>query len=129
MKTIQSIELFTAINIAGIGLSHFFQSKAWTDFFLYLYEKKNAGNIVNAMIALGMGSLILSFHFLWQWPKVIITAYGLLLVLKGLLYLVYPEIGIKSISKVTAENAHKFRWVGLIMFIFSLGIFYHLIIE
>ena len=129
MSTIESIELFTAINIAIIGLSHFLQPKIWADFFVYLHTRKNIGNIINAMITLGMGSLILSFHFIWDRPKIMITVYGLLLVLKGLLYMIYPEIGIRSIGKVTLEKAHKFRWVGLIMFIFSLGIFYNLIQE
>lgn len=129
MTTAQSIELFTAINIGVIGLSHFLQPKIWVDFFVFLHAKKNVGNIVNALIALAMGSLILSFHFIWTWPKVLITAYGLSQLLKGLVYLIQPAIGLASIGKVTMEEANKFRWVGLVMVIFSLVIIYGLIME
>ncbi len=40
MSTIQSIELFTAINLAVVGLSHFIQAKAWVNYFVFLHSKK-----------------------------------------------------------------------------------------
>ena len=129
MSVIQSIELFTAINLFVIGLSHFLQPNIWVDFFIYLHAKKNVGNIVNALISLGMGSIILSFHFIWYWPKILITLYGILQVTKGMVYLIFPSIGIASISKVNHEKAVKFKWVGMIMFLLSLVIIYDLIEE
>ncbi|WP_025667990.1 hypothetical protein [Aquimarina megaterium] len=129
MSIIQSIELFTAINLGIVGLSHFLQPGMWVEFFQFLSTKKHVGNIFNALLTLGVGSIILSFHFIWSWPKILITVYGLLLVIKGLIYMLIPSIGIASIAKVTIEKGYKFRWVGLIMFIFSLLILYGLIIE
>ncbi|AXT18485.1 hypothetical protein D7030_07465 [Flavobacteriaceae bacterium AU392] len=127
MNTIQSIELFVAINLSIIGLSHFLQPKIWVDFFTYLHSKQNVGNIINALIALGMGSIILAFHFIWSWPRILITLYGLSQVVKALLYLTFPSVGIKSMSRVTMEKAHKFKWAGLLMFLLSSSIFYNLI--
>ena len=129
MNTIQSIELFTAINLFIIGLSHLIQPKSWVDFFLFLHSKGNVGNIINALIAIGLGSLILSFHFVWNWPWLLVTVYGLLQVIKGLIYLLKPSIGIRNIGSVTMEKANKFRWVGLLIFIFSLLIIYGLVID
>ena len=40
MTTQDSIELFLAINLFAVGLSHFIQPKMWTEFFLMLSEKK-----------------------------------------------------------------------------------------
>ncbi|MBD0367049.1 MAG: hypothetical protein ICV53_13225 [Flavisolibacter sp.] len=129
METTFSIELFTAINFFVIGLSHLLQPKSWVAFFVYLHAKKDVGNIINALLSLGVGSLILSFHFLWHWPKILITIYGVLSVMKGLLYLLVPSIGISNIAKVTAETANRFRWAGMVMFVFSLVIIYELIKE
>ena len=126
MTITESIELFTAINVAIIGLSHLIRPKIWVEFFIFLHAKKHVGNIFNAMISLGMGSFILSFHFIWRWPTILISSYGLLQVIKGFTYLVFPALGIASISKVNIENANKFRVVGAIMVIFSLWIFSHL---
>ncbi len=117
MSILQSIQFFTALNLFVIGLSHFVQPKIWIDFFQFLHKKGNVGNIFNAMLAIGMGTIILSFHFVWTWPMIIVTLYGLAQFLKGLVYLTIPSIGLKSIGKVD-HNAQKFRWAGLLMCIF-----------
>ncbi len=119
MSTIHSVELFVALNLFVIGLSHCLQPKIWIEFFEFLYKKGNVGNIFNAMLALGMGSIILSFHFIWKWPMILVTLYGLMQLLKGLIYLTVPSVGLKSIGKVNTKS-QKFKWVGLIMCIFSI---------
>jgi uncharacterized protein YjeT (DUF2065 family) len=127
MDIIHSIELFLAINFFIIGLSHLVQPKIWVEFFIYLHSKNNAGNIFNALLSLGTGSLIFSFHFIWYWPNIIVTIYGLLQILKGLIYLLKPSVGIANIGKVTMEKANKFRWSGLLSLILSIMIIYILI--
>ncbi|MFK7773202.1 MAG: hypothetical protein AB8F94_13725 [Saprospiraceae bacterium] len=129
MSIIQSIELFTAINLAAIGVSHFFQPKSWVSFFQFLHAKKEVGNLFNAMLSLGMGSIIFSFHFIWSGPMILVTIYGLTLTLKGFIYFIFPTVGINSIGKVNMEKAHKFKIVGFIMMAFAFWIFYYLIIK
>ncbi|MEZ4883587.1 MAG: hypothetical protein R3E32_02530 [Chitinophagales bacterium] len=129
MTILQSIEFFTAINLAITGLSHFLQPKIWVDFFVFLHSKANVGNIVNALISVGMGSFILSFHLVWDFPRILVTMYGFLLVLKGFLFLLIPSMGIKSIGSVTIKGAEKFRIVGLVMFLLAIGIVYGLVVE
>ena len=75
MSITQSIKLFTAINLAIIGLSHFFYPKSWVDFFQYLHSKKEIGNIFNAMLSLGLGSVVFCFHIAWTWPMILVTLY------------------------------------------------------
>lgn len=118
MTIIQSIQFFVALNLLTIGLSHFFQPKIWEEFFNFLHKKGNIGNIFNALIALGMGSFIIAFHFVWKWPMVLVTLYGLTQLVKGFVYLTFPTIGLRSIGQVKGK-ASKFRWVGLVML--SLG--------
>ncbi len=127
MNAAQSMELFVAINLLAVGLSHFLQPRIWVDFFVLLHSKSNVGNIVNALIALGMGSIILAFHLIWQWPKVLITIYAIYQILKGFAYLMKPSLGVASIGRITMEKANRFKWTGLIMSVFALSIFYDLL--
>jgi uncharacterized protein YjeT (DUF2065 family) len=126
---IQSIEFFTAINFWIVGLSHLLQPKSWVVFFIFLHSKGIVGNIFNALLTLFMGSLLLSFHWVWHWPQIVVTVIGLAQTVKGLLYLLKPSIGLRSIARVKKEGAIKFRWVGLIMVILSVVIMYELIAE
>ncbi len=126
MSIIQSIQIFVTINFLVIGLSHFSQPKIWIEFFDFLYKKGNVGNIFNAMLALGMGSIILSFHFVWTWPMFIITLYGLTQIIKGLIYLTFPSVGLKSIRRIN-DKTQKLKWVGLGMCIFSIALIIKLI--
>lgn len=129
MSITQSIELFTAINLAAVGLSHFFQPKSWVGFFQFLHAKREVGNLFNAMLSLGFGSVIFCFHFIWTGPMMLVTLYGLALIFKGFIYFIFPSVGIKSIGKVNMENAYKFKIAGIIMLVFALWIFYQLIIN
>ncbi len=61
-----------------------------------------------------MGTFIIAFHFIWKGPMILVTLYGVTQLVKGLLYLTVPSIGLKSIGKVD-EKTYKFRWVGLVM--------------
>jgi hypothetical protein len=128
MSTIQSIQLFVAINLMVIGLSHFLQPKIWIEFFEFLHKKGNVGNVFNALLALGMGSIILSFHFVWKWPAIIITLYGLAQLLKGFIYLTFPSVGLRSIGKIN-HKGQQLKWVGLLMSLCSLLVFIKLISE
>ncbi|MEK6153473.1 hypothetical protein WIW50_09445 [Flavobacteriaceae bacterium 3-367] len=126
MSPVQSIQFFVALNLFIMGLSHFLQPGIWIQFFQFLYQKGHVGNIFNAMLSVGMGSIILAFHWLWNWPLVLVTLYGLALLLKGFIFLIFPSIGLRSIGSVN-EKAWKFKWVGLMMCILSLMLAYPLI--
>lgn len=111
-----------------MGLSHLLQPKIWIQFFQFLHRKGQVGNIFNAMLSVGMGSLILAFHWIWSWPTVLVTLYGLVLLLKGFIFLIFPSLGLRSIGSVN-EKTWKFRWVGLVMCILALLLAYHLFFE
>ncbi|WP_299112222.1 hypothetical protein [uncultured Winogradskyella sp.] len=126
MNTINSITLFVALNLLIVGLSHVLQPRMWLCFFQLLTKKGIAGNAINALLHFGFGSLIVSFHFLWSWPRVLITFYGALVALKGIIYLFFSSIGVKSVSSLNENNINKFKWAGLVMAVLSIPLFYNL---
>ena len=57
----RAIEIFAAINFLILGLSHVFQHRAWTEFFVRLREKGHPGAFANGFLTLFTGSLIVAF--------------------------------------------------------------------
>ena len=81
------------------------------------------------MLSLGLGSFILTLHFIWHWPEIIVTIYGLLLTIKGIIYLLAPGIGLKSISSVNSGSLVKFKIAGTIMTLAAVFILWNLSIQ
>ena len=111
-------EVFAAVFLAIVGLSHIAQPRAWIDFFIRLRSKGHPGVFVNGLLALGFGSIIVAFHNVWRGLPVVLTIIGWAQVLKGFLSLVAPQIALWGLSRVSMERAWQFRVGGL----FALGV-------
>jgi hypothetical protein len=111
-------EVFAAVFLAVIGLSHMAQPRAWVDFFILLRSKGNAGAFVNGPLALGFGSFIVAFHNVWNGLPAVLTIIGGAQVLKGLVSLVAPQIALWGFARISMERAWHFRVGG----IFAIGI-------
>ena len=101
-----------------IGLSHIFQPRVWAQFFIEMRGKGEVGSFLNALLHFPLGVLIVSFHNVWQGIPLVLTLMGWGLVLKGLIYFVFPRHGMKMLGRVTIEKSWEFIVAGF----FSLGI-------
>ena len=72
----KAIEIYAAVSMSVIGLSHVTQPLAWADFFIWLRGKGHAGVFVNGFLSLSFGSLIVAFHNVWDGLPVILTLLG-----------------------------------------------------
>ena len=88
--------IFAAVNFLVIGLSHLLQGRAWREFFAKLLSLGQPGAFVNGMLALAMGTVIVSFHNVWSGVPLVLTLVGWLMVSKALVVLVLPEWGLES---------------------------------
>ena len=109
----ESIAIFASINFAIIGLSHILQSQAWHDFFEQLHLIGKPGAFANGFLTLLMGSLIVSFHNVWNGVPVILTLLGWCYILKSLLIFVHPEWNLRSMKSVETASPIKVRLAGL----------------
>ena len=77
-------------------------------------------NYISGLISLISGFLLVVFHNIWinNWV-VIITVFGWLLLCKGILLIVFPEI-VKTISKGLFKTSSAFLVDGLIILILGL---------
>lgn len=120
----RGIQLFAAINFLAMGLSHILQHEAWKTFFTTLHDRGVTGNFLNAMLALGMGSLIVAFHNVWSGVPLLLTVYGWASVAKGTLYLILPQAGQRSLEQVTRKDSRLFIVPGVVLVALGAALLY-----
>ena len=111
----RAVQMFAAVNFLVIGMSHILQPRAWVELFLLLREKGRTGAFVNAFLSLVPGSIIVSFHNVWSGPATVLTILGWSQVLKALLIFVRPEIGLKSLARISKEKSYEFVVAGVLL--------------
>jgi len=120
----RATEIFAAVFLLAIGLSHIAQPRAWVEFFIWLRGKGHAGVFVNGFLTLAFGSFIVAFHNVWTGLPVVLTLIGWAQVLKGLLNFVTPQVALWGLRRVSFERAWQFRVGGLLALALSALIWY-----
>lgn len=100
------------------GVSHIFQPKVWSRFFIYLHDKGEVGSFLNGLIHFPLGVIIVSFHNVWHGLPIVLTLMGWGLVLKSFIYFVFPRHGVKMLARVSLERSWQFVVAGF----FAVGI-------
>ena len=115
----RGIELYAAIQLLVIGLSHVLQPHAWVEFFIALREKGRAGVFANGFLSLVFGSLVVSFHDVWTgWPMAL-TLLGWAQVIKSLIAFVLPDVAMRSFQRVSHERAWEFQVPGALFVVLA----------
>ena len=120
----RATEVFAAVYLSVIGLSHVAQPRVWVDFFVWLRGKGHPGVFVNAFLSLGFGAIIVAFHNVWNGLHVILTLIGWGQVLKGLLSFVAPQVGMWGLARVSSERAWEFVVGGVLALALSAALWY-----
>jgi hypothetical protein len=107
------VEIFAVIHLTTVGLSHILAHRAWAEFFILLRDKGHAGVIFVGFLSLGFGSIIAAFHPVWTGPHFLLTLLGWSQVLKALVYLSFPSVGLKKLHVVTLERSKLFVAPGI----------------
>ena len=100
------------------GLSHIFQPRVWAQFFMEMRGKGETGSFLNALLHFPLGVLIVSFHNVWYGIPIVLTLIGWGLVLKSLIYFIFPGHGMYMLGRVSIERSWEFIVAGF----FSIGI-------
>ena len=114
-----AIQKLAIINFFVIGLSHIVQPRVWAQFFIDIREKGATGSFIVAFIHFPLGALIVAFHNVWQGLPMIFTLIGYGLVLKSLVYFVFPKRGLKSLSRTSIERSWEYVGAGIFSLVLS----------
>ena len=126
----KAIEIFVAINLFVIGASHLFQPQAWVDFFKLLRSYGKAGAMFNGFLSLSFGSIIVSFHWVWEGViPIIITCLGLAQIVKSLVAFVVPDVSLRTMYTPMAESPLNYRIGGAISVGFAVTLMYQILIR
>ena len=117
-------EVFAAVFLLVIGLSHALQPRAWVEFFIRLREKGHAGVFVNGFLSLSFGSFIVAFHNVWNGLPVILTLLGWAQVVKGVVSFLAPQVALSGLARVSHERAWHFVVAGIIAVAVSVVLWY-----
>jgi uncharacterized protein YjeT (DUF2065 family) len=111
------------LNFALVGLSLVFQPRAWARYFLWMRREGEAGMVIHGLFCVLWGSLIVAFHPDWNGLLVILPAFGVLQLLEGLVFLVFPTIGMRIMTMLSEERLFITRILGLVALAIAICIF------
>ncbi len=111
------VEIVFAVMYFCFGFSHIFQRRMWVRFFVRLRAMGRKGNQINALMVLVPGCVIVALHNVWSGLPIVLTIIGWAHVIKGVLFILFPALGLRSIGLVREDRAHYFIVAGIIMLI------------
>jgi CDP-diglyceride synthetase len=117
----QAVEKLAIIGFFVTGVSHMCQPRVWAQFFIDIRNKGETGSFINAFIHFPLGAVIVAFHNVWRGAPLVLTLIGCSLLLKSVIYFVFPKRGLKNLSRVSLDKSWEFVVAGV--FSIALSIF------
>lgn len=115
----RAIEIYVAVQLAIIGVSHVVQSAVWVRLFKQLAALEHVGVFATGFGNLIFGSLIVAFHDVWSGWAVIVTVLGWANVVKAALAFAIPDLGLRVLARVSAEHAWEIQLGGIVFLLIA----------
>lgn len=126
MEMEEAVQIFAIIHLGTMGVSHLVQPRVWIDFFVRVREWGEPGVFAIGFLSLMFGSIVVAFHNVWQGIPTLLTVFGWLHVVKGLVYFTYPAIGLKGLAQVKPDQPWRYIVAGVLLLALAVAIAYHL---
>ena len=114
----RAVEWFVAVTSLVIGASHVLRADDWVEVFARLHHAGRPGAFANGALHLVTGAAVVAGHGGWSWPGAVLTAYGWLLVLKGLVCFLAPDLGLRSMER----NPSRAGFVAAGLILMAIGV-------
>jgi hypothetical protein len=115
----QATQVFVAVSLLVIGLSHLLQPRAWVAYYQALAAQGAPGAFVEGFLCLTFGAIIVGFHNVWHGPAVVVTLLGWAQILKGLGRFLTPQLGVRVMSRASFDRAWFFQLGGIFALLLS----------
>jgi hypothetical protein len=125
----RAVQWYALITCLVIGLSHIMQRQAWADVFAAMHRLGKPGAFINGALSLVPGAVFVAAHPVWSGPAIVLTLLGWLLVIKGSICFVHPNLALRSLAKAGAYAGREFAVGGLVLWAIAAAAGYALWIE
>jgi uncharacterized protein YjeT (DUF2065 family) len=115
----QSIQLYAALSLLVIGLSHLFQPRAWVDYFRALVALGTTGAFVDGFLCLTFGGIVAGFHNVWHGAAIVLTLLGWSQVAKALVRFLAPGWSLRVLARASGGPTWHFRVAGAFALLLS----------
>lgn len=109
----KAIQLYAAVALLVIGLSHIIRPQSWVTFYHDLAAKGVTGAYFEGFLCLTFGGIIVAFHNVWRGPAIVLTLVGWGQVLKAIIRFIAPELALRGMTRITPERAWLFQAGGV----------------
>ena len=109
----RAVEWFAVVTCAVMGLSHLLQPQAWGETYAAMHRLGRPGAFLNGGLSLLPGAVFVAGHWVWSGPAMVLTIFGCLLVLKGTLCFLAPNLALRSMSQASENPTTKFATAGV----------------
>ena len=112
-------QVFAALTLLVIGLSHLLQPRAWLAHYQSLSAQGTTGAFTEGFQALTFGGIVVGFHNVWTGPGILLTVIGWGQVLRGVSRFLAPEFGVRVMSRGSAGRPWTFQVGGVFALLLS----------
>jgi len=119
-----AIEFAVGVSYLVIGLSCFLHTQVWLEWMESIRKKGRQKSIVLGMVGLMLSSFIVGFHPVWSGLPALVTILGVMGMLEGSLYLLFPNALLSVVRFFAPARASLFRGISLVIVLLSILILY-----
>ncbi|MEM6468249.1 MAG: hypothetical protein AAF802_01675 [Planctomycetota bacterium] len=128
MTLTHPVEALLAIPLLVTGVSHILHPVVWKEFFEELHAMGSRGVLWRTFaLELWPAAVIVTFHQQWSWPGLPITLYGHALMVKVIVSLCFPALGLRSLAMAKTHGKTGFRSAGIVLCLLALLCLYRLL--
>jgi len=111
----RAAQWYALVTCVVVGLSHLIQRRGWAEVFAGLHRLGKPGAFINGAISLVPGAAIVATHSVWSGPALVLTLLGWLMVVKGAVCFLVPELALKSMARAGAGTGREFVVGGVVL--------------
>lgn len=118
----QAVLYMAGIGFSVLGLSYLLRADTWDAWLQAAAARGQQASLVFGSVNLLLGSFILAFHPVWTGLPTVLTVIGLLTLLKGSIYLLFPGWLPIKLAKIRMREKPLLRGSGVALL--TLGVFF-----
>lgn len=121
----QAVQLMAGLSFTILGLSYLFRAREWNGWLIEVEQRGKQASLVFGGISLLLGAFIVAFHPVWEGIPLILTIIGILSLIKGTVYLLFPQWLPTKIKYIHQSERPLLRASGVLFIIIGAVLLNH----